>query len=115
MQKNYVLQVLVVTLGFGVLLGLIAVVDAPRDWSQEPTTVPSTSGNPVNSAPVPGQITPSSVMSPRVVDFNDRADFPSDDSSNEIRTLPWQNCDHSTHKKACEDNGRPVKTGKIHC
>lgn len=136
MRDRYVTQVLLVTLGFGVLLGLIAVVDTPRDWSQQPTIAATpvqqdgrrlpeaerqsrslegpASGDLTSSGRMASHATPRYVMSPRVVDLDDRSDSPLDDSSDQIQALPWQNCDHAGHKKACEDAGPSTKTGKIH-
>jgi hypothetical protein len=101
-RDRYVLQVLLVTLGFGVLLGLIAVVDAPKDWSAEPIAVSTPSDAPARSERIANQATPSYQMSPRVVDFADKADFPSPDTADETRFLPWQNCGKAgaAHKKA---------------
>jgi hypothetical protein len=36
-RERYVLQVLLVTVGFGLLLGVFAVVETPKDWSQPAT------------------------------------------------------------------------------
>ena len=123
MQKNYVLQVLLVTLGFGVLLGLIAVVDVPRDWSQEPTAAAMppqrhASGDMTRSGQMANQATTGYVMSPRVVDFDDRPDSPLRDATDEGQPLPWQHCHKAdpAHNKACEDTGHPARAGKIaHC
>ena len=119
MRDRYVWQVLAVTLGFSVLLGVIAVLDAPPDWSQTPVAVPSASGNP-SSGSTPTQVKPgygpAYGMSPRVVDFDDRSDSPLRDPDGDAQPLPWQNCSHAdpAHKKACEDTGQPGKAGKIH-
>jgi hypothetical protein len=137
-RDRYVMQVLGVTLGFGVLLGLIAVVDTPRDWSQEPTvgttpvpqdghSLPTQAGNstplqiPAAGGSRPSErmstrVAPRQAMSPRVVDFADKSDSPSDDSTDNPYTLPWHNCDHAgaAHQKACEDADPARKTGKMH-
>jgi len=135
-RDRYVLQVLVVTLGFGVVLGLIAVVDAPRDWSQ-PTSaampvlqdghgLAAQAGNavslqgsasPASTERLVGETRPRYVMSPRVIDFADKADSPAGDSSDESQGLPWQHCwkPDSADTKSCED-ATHTKAGKLdHC
>jgi hypothetical protein len=116
-QKNYVLQVLLVTLGFSLVVGLIAVIDAPQDWSQPLTSAASPSGTPTSSGQTASQTSPSHVMSPRVVDFADKADSPSDNTTDDPSSILWQECHRAgfNHDKACED-AHSHKTGKIdHC
>jgi hypothetical protein len=70
MRERYVLQVLLVTLGFGVLLAAIAVVDAPSDWSQQmPGSAPG-------SRAAGEQLRSTSTATPRAADFKDECEFP---------------------------------------
>src|SRR5215813_3643559 len=73
-RERYVLQVLVVTLGFGVLLAVFAVIDTPRDAFQplgaHRYVAPSTDSIPAKPEGITGRTT-------RFVDFSDECDLPS--------------------------------------
>ena len=96
MRDRYVMQVLLVTLGFGVLLAMIAVVDAPRDWSQPVTgTLPeqAKSDPALSHAATTG-------ATPRAADFKDECEFPA-------RLI--KDCPKPEPQEICEKSGASVK------
>ena len=74
MRNRYVSQVLLATLGFGMLLAVIAVIQTPADRSPQKSDTPSkTADSPPCHAGVPPAHTPNTT--PRTDDFNDECEF----------------------------------------
>jgi len=74
-RNRYVSQVLLATFGFGVLLGVIAVVQTPADWSRQGTHA---SSRPADSSQcqLSRPPTPCAETAPRVHQSNGDCDFP---------------------------------------
>jgi len=96
-RDRYVSQVLLVALGFGVLLALIAVVDAPKDWSQ-----PVAGAARVSEAAQPAISKPAGtkMAEPRGADFKDECEFPA-------RLL--HDCPQPEPQEICEKSGASVR------
>ena len=97
MRDRYVWQVLLVTLGFGVLLALIAVVDAPKDWSQ-----PIAGAARASEAAQPARSKPAvtHAAEPHGTDFKDECEFPARLINNCPKPEPQEICERTTpHKR----------------
>jgi hypothetical protein len=77
-RDRYVLQVLLATAGCGLLLGVVAVVETPRDWSQ-----------PVSDAMAKSEVTAS-----RSADFRDEC-LPFGLSTEEAQPPAKQHCEET--------------------
>jgi hypothetical protein len=97
MRERYVQQVLLVTLGFGVLLGVIAVIDTPADWSQQ---IPGSAlGTRAGAEPRPSK-TMAADATPRDADFSDECAFPARIIRDCPQPEPQDACERTSHKKS---------------
>jgi len=110
MRDRYVLQVLLVTLGFGVLLAVIAVVDTPNDAFRPIAAAPY--GVPGPSEQIRGNNAKSPQQAPTAVDFRDECNL-FFRFATQTETPPKQECDTSTspHKKPHQGGHDGAKSG----
>src|SRR5206468_11707855 len=107
--ESYVLQVVLVTLGFCVLLAVVAVVDTPNDAFQPMVAAPYVISTP--SKEIPGKDAKSGQPSPGLANFGDECDL-FFRFAIETETSPKQECDTSTspHKKGHQGSQHGAKT-----
>jgi len=76
-RDRYVWQILLATLGCGLLLGAVAIVDTPNDWSQ----------------PVCDKRAKPAEAALRLADLKDDCDLPVRVAPGETERPGWQNCE----------------------
>jgi hypothetical protein len=110
MRERYVLQVLLATLGCGVLLAVIGVVDAPNDAWQPMVGAPY--AVPPSSNQLPTKDVKGDKRSPGLADFGDECDLLFRNLT-ETETSPKQECDTSSspHKQTNRGNHHGAKAG----
>lgn len=87
MRNRYVLQVLLATFGFAMVLAVIAVLETPADRSPRATDAPSAPAElRLCSTSKPSAHTPKTT--PRTDDFRDECDFPAQPISDKAQSEP---------------------------